>query len=96
MGYLSCLYRIKERNELVCYRHYKMEKSFTSYYGLLFNCPVDDGLESCGFKRIRQFNLKDRLIYYDALTMNEKKTLIEKHQRCLSVREKKTLFHESQ
>jgi len=96
VGYLFILPGIKERNQLVCFRQHQMEKCYTSYYGLLFNCPVDGGLESCGFKRIRQFTLKKRLIYFDALTMNEKKTLIEKHQKCLSVREKKTLFHESQ
>ena len=73
-----------------------MENSYSRYYGLLFDCPVDDGLANCGYKRIRLLNLKDRLVYYDALTENEKQALIEKHQKCLCVREKKTLFHESQ
>jgi len=73
-----------------------MAKSYTNYYGLIFNCPVGIEKVECGYKTIRQLNAKERITYYNALTEQEKDSLIEKHQQCLSVREKKTLFHESQ
>jgi len=73
-----------------------MGKRYTNYYGLIFECPVGSELVNCAFKKIRQIKTKERLTYFDALTDEEKKTLIEKHQKCLSVREKKTLFYESQ
>jgi hypothetical protein len=73
-----------------------MGKSFTNYYGLIFSCPVGLELESCEFKNVRQHESKDKLIYYEALNMAEKEKLIKGHQKCLSAREKKTLFHESQ
>ncbi len=73
-----------------------MCKSIANYYGLIFNCPIGSEVDNCGYKRIRQLNSKERLNYYDALTEVEKKNLIKKHQKCISVREKKTLFHESQ
>jgi len=69
-----------------------MVKNYTNYYGLVFNCPVGNELKSCDFKPIRQLNTKERLTYYNALTEHEKSTLIEKHQRCLNVREKKDPF----
>ena len=73
-----------------------MAKSYTNYYGLIFNCPVGNELVDCDFKPIRQLQTKERITYYNALTEKEKDSLIGKHQQCLSVREKKTLFHESQ
>ena len=73
-----------------------MTKQYTNFYGLIFNCPAGDELINCDFKIIRQLKTKERIDYFNALTEQEKNALIEKHQRCLSVREKKTLFHESQ
>ena len=73
-----------------------MANSYTNYYGLIFSCPVGNEAITCDFKKIRQLKTKERLAYYNALSEHEKDSLIEKHQRCLSVREKKTLFHESQ
>lgn len=69
---------------------------YTNYYGLIFNCPIDVEVESCVFRDVRKLNAKDRLAFYEALTIDEKKALIEKHQQCLIVREKLSLFHESQ
>lgn len=65
---------------------------YTNYYGLIFNCPADSEMESCVFKNIRQLTAKERLAYYDALTLDEKKALIEKHQQCLLVRENSPFF----
>jgi len=73
-----------------------MAKCYTNYYGLIFNCPVGSEAINCDYKEIRQLKAKERLAYYNALPEYEKDKLIEKHQQCLSVREKKTLFHESQ
>jgi hypothetical protein len=73
-----------------------MGKSFTNYYGLIFGCPVGNELAGCGFKKIRQHQIKERLVYYNTMAESKKMILIEAHQHCLSVREKKTLFHESQ
>ena len=69
-----------------------MENCYSYYYGLIFNCPAGCELDSCSYRRIRQFTSKERLAYYDALTIHEKKVLIERHQHCLSVREKKVPF----
>ena len=73
-----------------------MVKSYANYYGLIFNCPVGSEAMSCDYRKIRQLKIKERLVYYNALPEQEKDKLIEKHQQCLSGREKKTLFHESQ
>ncbi len=73
-----------------------MINCYENYYGLIFNCPVGNNLIRCEYKAIRKLSLKERLTYYNALTEEEKDNLIEKHQKCLSGREKKTLFHESQ
>jgi len=73
-----------------------MENFYINYYGLIFNCPVGNDLDGCIYKNIRQYSMKERILYYNSLTDTEKKILIEKHKKCLSVREKKTLFHESQ
>lgn len=69
-----------------------MTNSYTNYYGLIFGCPVGNEAITCGYKKIRTLDTKERLAYYNALTEDEKNTLIEKHQRCLSVREKKDPF----
>ena len=73
-----------------------MTNCYENYYGLIFNCPVGKDLNGCEYKIIRKLSTKERLAYYSALTEEEKDKLIEKHQVCLSLREKKTLFHESQ
>lgn len=73
-----------------------MGNNYSNYYGLIFNCPVGKETADCQFKLIRQFPLKDKLSYYNTMTEDDRMTLIRKHKRCLSVREKKTLFHESQ
>jgi hypothetical protein len=73
-----------------------MAKSYTNYYGLIFGCPIGNELFECDYRVVRQLKTKERLAYYEAMTEEEKDALIEKHQKCLSVREKKTLFHESQ
>ena len=73
-----------------------MGNRYSDYYGLMFNCPI--GFESldCEYKKIRRLPLKERITYINVLTETEKKTLVKKHQKCLLVRERKTLFHESQ
>jgi hypothetical protein len=73
-----------------------MVKCYTNYYGLIFSCPVGNEAQNCEFKKIRQLKTKERLAFYSALPDHEKDMLIKKHQQCLSVREKMTLFHESQ
>ena len=70
-----------------------MGNYYSNYYGLIFNCPMGNETANCGYKIIRQLPAKERLSYIDVLTENEKKILIERHQHCLSVREKKYLFH---
>ncbi len=74
-----------------------MGNSYTNYYGLIFNCPVDTEVTGCAFKKLRQLSTsKERLTYFESLSVAEKMNMIAIHQRCLSVREKKSLFHESQ
>lgn len=73
-----------------------MAKLYTNYVGLIFGCPIGAPLSTCDFNAVRQLKSRDRITYYNAMTEKEKDVLIERHQRCLSVREKKTLFHESQ
>lgn len=74
----------------------KMGNRYSDYYGLIFNCPIGIESSDCEYKKIRQLPLKDRLAFMDVLNDEEKKTLMKKHQKCIKVREKKTLFHESQ
>jgi len=73
-----------------------MGYNFINYYGLLFNCPFDSELISCRLKKIRLLTIKERLKYYSVLTEIEKTALIEEHKKCQLVRNKKSLFHESQ
>ena len=96
-GYLLFFSGIKKRNKIVCKRKKdKMGEYYSNYYGLLFNCPFESELEHCALKNMRQRTAKERLIYYEALTLSERKVLIKKHHNCLLVRENKSLFHESQ
>jgi len=73
-----------------------MAKCYTNYYGLIFNCPVGNEAINCDYKKIRQLKTKERLAFYNALSEHEKDKLLENHLQCRSIREKKTLFHESQ
>jgi hypothetical protein len=73
-----------------------MGVNYSDYYGLLFNCPFDKELELCALKNMRLHTTKERFIYYEALTITERKALINQHHKCLLIREKKSLFHESQ
>ena len=74
----------------------QMKKPITDYYGLIFKCPVGSEMTHCKYKKIRKLPLSERLTYFNALTEPEQYEMIENHQVCLSVREKKSLFHESQ
>lgn len=74
----------------------EMKCQNADYYGLIFKCPVGEEVSRCEFRKIRELPIKDRLTYFNALTEKEFEMLIKFHQRCLSVREKKSLFHESQ
>jgi hypothetical protein len=74
----------------------RMGNNHANYYGLIFDCPIGKESVKCCYKRIRQLDFKDKLTYYNALTDQEKTVLVKNHQQCLLVREKQTLFHESQ
>ena len=74
----------------------KMGNNYSNYYGLIFNCPIGVETEDCCFHAIRKFSIHDKLKYYNSMTEQERMKLIYRHQECLAVREKKTLFHESQ
>jgi len=70
-----------------------MENCYSNYFGLIFKCPVESELNGCVYKKLRRLPSKEKIAYYNALTEDEKKVLIEKHQYCLAVREKKsTIF----
>ena len=69
-----------------------MGDNYSDYYGLLFNCPFETELDICALKNMRLRTTKERLIYYEALTLDEKKALINQHHECLLVREKKVPF----
>lgn len=66
------------------------------YYGLIFNCPVGEEVDDCKYGKIRRLPIKERFSYFNDMTENEIGLLINYHLCCLSVREKKSLFHESQ
>ena len=68
-----------------------MENCYTNFYGLIFNCPVENEESNCVFKEIRLLTSKEKIYYYHALTDKEKMALIAKHQRCLAIREKKNV-----
>lgn len=90
-GYLLVFFGINSVGSLERSKKQTMSRCYTDYYGLLFNCSVEMELDRCVFKKIRQLGAKERLNYYDALTMDEKKSLIDKHKECLLVRENKPL-----
>jgi len=69
-----------------------MGDNYSDYYGLLFKCPFDTELDVCTLKSLRLRTTKERLLYFEALTLNERKALIKKHHECLLVREKKVPF----
>lgn len=73
-----------------------MGENYSNYYGLLFNCPFGNEVYTCVLNGIRKIGAKERLVYYEALTSNERRVLIKRHHECLMAREKKSLFHESQ
>lgn len=73
-----------------------MKRQSTDYYGLIFKCPVGEEARGCEYRKIRKLPLKERLTYFNAMTEKELNSLVEFHQRCISVREKLSLFHESQ
>jgi hypothetical protein len=73
-----------------------MGDSYSDFYGLLFNCPFDIELDVCAIKKMRLRTTRERINYFEALTMEERKALINEHHACLLIREKKSLFHESQ
>jgi len=72
-----------------------MDKYYSNYYGLIFKCPLEKELRSCVFYKIRGLPSKERIAYYNVLTMKEKDLLIENHQICLSIREKKKIFQKT-
>ncbi len=67
-----------------------------NYLGLIFDCPVGCELPNCSFSHIRKFKIEERLTFYENLSGKERSALVEKHHKCITRREKKTLFHESQ
>jgi hypothetical protein len=69
-----------------------MKNYISDYFGLIFYCPMVNEEEDCVFKNIRKLPLNKRLSYINVLTEAEKKTLIDKHRKCLMVREKKVPF----
>ena len=73
-----------------------MKGQSEDYYGLIFNCPVGEEVDGCKYRKIRKLPVKERFSYLNAMTEIELAILVNNHQYCLSVREKKSLFHESQ
>lgn len=73
-----------------------MTKSELNYLGLIFDCPIGNELPNCSFSHIRKGKTRERLTHYESLTNKERDFMVEHHQHCISRREKKTLFHESQ
>jgi hypothetical protein len=73
-----------------------MTKCELNYLGLIFDCPIGNEADDCCFRNIRKYKTEDRLTYFEKLPGGKRNLLIEHHQKCLSDREKKTLFHELQ
>lgn len=63
---------------------------YSSYYGLVFDCPMGKETSDCSFKDIRKIEkYEDRLTYIKKLSQEEFALLIKKHQKCLAKREQK-------
>jgi hypothetical protein len=73
-----------------------MENSYSFYYGLIFSCPMGSESEECDYRLLRKLPIKERLAVMDVLTEKERQALIDKHRKCLLVREKRYLPLESQ
>ncbi len=61
---------------------------FSDYYGLLFDCPMNEEQCSCPFHEIRQIeSFPERLKYFRSLTQEAKAFLIGQHIKCINQRE---------
>ncbi len=69
-----------------------MSKNNSGYWGLLFQCPMDNETTDCAFVHIRQLPLLERIKYFDGLNVRERDNIIRKHKRCLLNREKRIPF----
>ncbi len=55
--------------------------------GLLVKCPLEQPLDTCPAKEIRELPLKERLAVVDKMTDAQIKSILDHHQLCLLERE---------
>jgi hypothetical protein len=70
----------------------EMAKEQLYHYGLLFGCPMNEELEACAYKEIRQLSLSERIQYIQSISNFDRMALILKHKSCISQREDKVPF----
>lgn len=56
-------------------------------YGILFGCPVLTRNEDCPFKEIDSFSLKEKVIWIEGLTYEEKNGIMKHYWSCSNNRE---------
>lgn len=64
----------------------------SSYYGLMFGCPMNYEIDTCAFKDVRRMSINRRIQYFNSLSKEESSHLIERHKHCLLSRENKVPF----
>ena len=69
-----------------------MIDEYSYYYGLVFNCPMQEEVETCAYKDIRALNLSERIEHINSLTSYDRAVLIQKHKDCICQRENKVPF----
>lgn len=63
------------------------------YDGLIFECPFKTEKSYCPFIKIRSMEVKERLeYYYNKCSNNDRRFLIQFHQKCLHERESKSNY----
>ena len=69
-----------------------MFRSESILYGLAIACPLHNCDHSCPIDKIRDMSIRDRLLYLETLSKDEKSELIERHGKCIEEFETK-YFH---
>lgn len=51
-------------------------------YGIAYNCPTLDRQDYCPLKKIEHFSFQEKVKWINALSEEEKETILEYHQIC--------------
>ena len=64
-----------------------MYKNNSLLYGLVFECPLINELDSCPFKNIRTKPIRERWYFINNMTEPEKEKILNYHEKCFDNRQ---------